>query len=379
MEDRTQSSAPVATSTETDVERLTHEVDQLRAKLEAVHAQVTGQNGSPEPGAMLGGDHRSPRRRLVRRRDAGDSAGPSGVVSRRRLFGLLGGAAAAGAGLAVVGSAGDPAGAVNPSLILDQSNVGMATTDLTAALNGTNTLTIENTDNHGTSGALFAETADGTALFGQCDGGGAGVYGLSASGYGGRFQTNSGGAAAGAQLVLSPGGAAGAPTGGGHAEGELWLDVNSTLWLCTLAGPAGTWTKLSSPLVTIAPARVYDSRVSQSPSTGPKTPITNGSTVTIDVTGVKAGGGNSGVPAGASAVLGNVTVVNGVNPGVFLTVYASGTSQPATSSVNAGSGGIVANNFTSQIGTTGMNANRIAITCGGGPTDFIVDIVGYYP
>jgi hypothetical protein len=36
---------------------------------------------------------------------------------------------------------------------------------------------------------------------------------------------------------------------------------------------------------------------------------------------------------------------------------------------------VVANSFTSQLGTS----NGISIKCGGGPTDFIIDIFGYYP
>jgi len=69
-----------------------------------------------------------------------------------------------------------------------------------------------------------------------------------------------------------------------------------------------------------------------------------------------------------------------VNPTaqVFLTVYAAGTTPPSTSNINALAGGVVANNFTSKLGT-GPNANQIAVICGGGPTDFIIDIVGYYP
>jgi hypothetical protein len=186
---------------------------------------------------------------------------------------------------------------------------------------------------------------------------------------------------AGAHMRLEPTGAgAGPPTAGAHLLGQFWVDTPGVLWQCVVAGTPGTWMNLTSgsKLMSITPARVYDSRVGQQPATGPKSPIANASIVTLDVTGPKAGGGNTGVPSGASAVLGNVTVVNGVNPGVFLTVYAAGTSAPATSSVNAGSGAIVANSFTSQIGTTGMNANRIAVTCGGGPTDLIIDVLGYY-
>ena len=36
---------------------------------------------------------------------------------------------------------------------------------------------------------------------------------------------------------------------------------------------------------------------------------------------------------------------------------------------------VIANNFTSQVGTS----NQISVQCGFGPTDFIIDIFGYYP
>ena len=294
-------------------------------------------------------------------------------MSRRRLFGLLGGAAAVGTGLAVAGSAlgADPAGATTVTL-------GGADGDA-LQLGGFNSCTSATGINSGNGAQAFVGTATsaagGTGIQGQStNGAGIGVSGVSNQGYG---LVGNGGRA---PLYLVPAGTTGAPTGGTHNRGELFVDTNGQLFQCIVGNGTtpGTWVR-QSPLVTLAPARVYDSRVGQLPATGPKAPIANTNTVTLDVTGPKAGGGNSGVPAGASTVLGNVTVINGVNPGVFLTIYAAGTSAPATSSVNASSGGIVANNFTSQIGTTGMNANRIAITCGGGPTDFIIDIVGYYP
>jgi hypothetical protein len=169
----------------------------------------------------------------------------------------------------------------------------------------------------------------------------------------------------------------GHPTTGTHSKGELFVDGDGTLFLCTTSGTPGTWVNLStgSNLVTLStPARVYDSRIGQQPSTGPKSQITNGTTVSIDVTGPKAGGGTSGVPSGATAVLGNLTLINGPNT-VFLTVFANGTMPPATSNINALGGQVIANNFTSQIGTS----NQISVKCGFGPTDFIIDIFGYYP
>jgi hypothetical protein len=196
------------------------------------------------------------------------------------------------------------------------------------------------------------------------------VFGQAATGNSGQFVAPADGSA-GAHLLLVPSATAGAPTGA-HNLGQFWVDSNGALFQCVVAGNPGTWVR-QSPLVTLAPARVYDSRVGQLPSTGPKSPITNGSTVNVDVTGTQAAGGVSGVPSGASTVLGNITVVN-PSAGVFLTVFAQGASPPATSNINASAGQVVANNFTSKLGTS----NGISIKCGGGPTDFIIDIFGYY-
>jgi hypothetical protein len=182
----------------------------------------------------------------------------------------------------------------------------------------------------------------------------------------------------GANLWLPDTGQTMPPSASSWDAGDLVMS-GSALWLCTTGGTgtASSWANLSTGerLVTLrTPARVYDSRIGQQPLTGPKAQITDGSTVSVDVTGPKAGGGTSGVPSGATAVLGNLTLINGPNT-VFLTVFATGTMPPATSNINALGGQVIANNFTSQIGTS----NQISIKCGFGPTDFIIDIFGYYP
>jgi hypothetical protein len=178
-------------------------------------------------------------------------------------------------------------------------------------------------------------------------------------------------------LLAGTAASAGPPTSGSHRRGELYQDLNGVLFYCTSGGLIGTWANLSDGerLVTLGtPARVYDSRIGQEPSTGPKSQITNGGIVKLVVTGPKAGGGNSGVPSGATAVLGNITMVNGPNT-TFLTVFAAGAAPPSTSNVNALGGQVIANNFTSQVGTS----DEISIQCGFGPTDFIIDLFGYYP
>lgn len=69
-----------------------------------------------------------------------------------------------------------------------------------------------------------------------------GVVGESVSigGYGGQFEGGK------AQLRLVPRGAAGKPTTGSHLKGEMLLDRNATLWICTVAGTPGTWRKVST-------------------------------------------------------------------------------------------------------------------------------------
>jgi hypothetical protein len=233
-------------------------------------------------------------------------------------------------------------------------------------IGGSNTCSaVTNLTSSGASDGMVV-TADGAGFVGirgVCDTNGAtGVLGHATLGYG---LVGIGGAA---PLALSPNAGVGPPSGT-HFRGEFYIDGTGSLFLCTATGSPATWVKLSSPLVTIPPARVYDSRVGQLPATGPKSPITNGATVNVDVTG-----NSSGVPSGASGVLGNITVVL-PSGGVALTVFGEGQTQPATSNINASVGGIVANNFTSKVGTS----NGISIFGSGGPTDFVIDIFGYYP
>jgi hypothetical protein len=434
MHEVTQPSVPTGAPEESEVERLAREIADLRAEhrtelealrsenraaLELVRAQVLGQHASSEPPAAAG-PRASAKRLLGRRRPTGSSEGEaSGLMSRRRLFGLLGGAAAVGTGLAVAGSTltAGPAFATG-DMVIDASNTGTGTTDLSSSTAGI-AMTVEATGTngsgisgsagtggtgvHGNSGSgtgvnggtqsgygVSGTSQGGVAVFGTDIGasGGTGVMG-NADGVGGigvlaktatgdatclKVQTADPGAGGVPLLIEASGSGTGPPTGNGYALGSFWVDSAGVLWQCVVAGTvstAGTWISLSAPLVTLAsPVRVYDSRAGFLPSTSPKTPITAGSTVTLDVTN-----NSSGVPDTASAVLGNLTVTNSGNG--YLTVYnAALGSAPATSSINLGTGVTLANNFTSACNP----GHNIKVTCGGpGPTDFIIDIVGYYP
>lgn len=304
-------------------------------------------------------------RRWWRRRPAGGGS-VGRTVSRRRLFGLVGGAAAAGAGLAVAGAGLQPdvagANTGDPLTIGVTNSTGPTVTTLTpnGGTSPPQTFSLVNSlaNPNATTGTGVALAATGT---------GVAVVATSTNNPAVSAQSDV------AQVWLRSSNlstVSGPPTSG--LRGEVYTNVSGQLWYCTADGTPGTWVPLSSPFISITPTRVYDSRSGFPPANSdPKTPIQSGSTVDIDITN------GSSVPSSARAVVGNLTVVNTHGPvGSYLTVYAQGTAQPATSNVNWGTGQVVANNFTSQVNTAN---GLITVFCSGGQTDFIVDIFGYYP
>jgi hypothetical protein len=327
---------------------------------------ATHRAGTSEGSLSTPLDGPTPRRRWRRRQAGGDRSGRT--VSRRRLFGLVGGAAAAGAGLAVAGAGLQPgvAGADTGDPILIGKTNSTGTTVTTLSPNGAipsppqtfslvNTLANANATT-GTGVALTATTGTGIA-----------VVAMSNSSPAVSAQSSA------PQVWLrnsNSGSQSGHPSSG--LEGEVYTNSVGELWFCTQSGTPGTWVPLSSPFIPITPTRVYDSRPGFPPDdSNPKTPIQSGSTVNVDVTN------GSSIPQSASAVVGNLTVANTHGPvGSFLTVFAQGTAQPPTSNLNWGTGQIVANNFTSQVNSAN---GLISVFCSGGQTDFIVDLFGYYP
>jgi hypothetical protein len=79
--------------------------------------------------------------------------------------------------------------------------------------------------------------------------GGVGVYGYGdsgvrgqgrSSGYGGTFEGGK------SQLKLTPKSTTGRPTSGSHQKGEIYVDSNATLFVCTKSGTPGTWRKVTT-------------------------------------------------------------------------------------------------------------------------------------
>jgi hypothetical protein len=89
---------------------------------------------------------------------------------------------------------------------------------------------------HGVWG--ISSTGVGTGVFGE---GKVGVRGkaMNSTGYAGVFEGGK------AQLRLVPSTTYGKPTTGAHLKGELYLDRNVNLWLCTANGTPGTWKKVT--------------------------------------------------------------------------------------------------------------------------------------
>ncbi|MDJ0769367.1 MAG: DUF1501 domain-containing protein [Ilumatobacter sp.] len=83
--------------------------------------------------------------------------------------------------------------------------------------------------------------------------------------------------------------------------------------------------------------------------------------------------GVNGVPAGATAVVANVTAVGATSP-MFFTVYPGGTARPNTSNINGGPGRPVPNLVVMNIGDDG----HIEVYNSHGSTHCLVDVFGYF-
>ena len=187
----------------------------------------------------------------------------------------------------------------------------------------------------------------------------------------------------GAHLLLLAGSVAG-PTPGKHVAGEVYVDSDGTLWFTVPAETpdevrfvklAGTPT--AGSYHAIAPQRAYDSRQPNYTERGLMEP---NSTRVISVADGHSADGTvtiaDAIPAGATAVLINLTAANMTSPN-FLSVAAGDTDSTETSLLNWGPGDIqIANSITSPVDAE----RQIKVFCGNqtGSTDVIIDVFGFY-
>jgi hypothetical protein len=359
---------------------------------------------------------------------SGRTARDHGGMSRRRLLGLLGGAAT-GAGVLVAETLGadrahaadgdaliigqtntndDPGGttALHGSIdqqggaapLLDVISTGAIgngvrglSTGSGVGVDGTSDsgpgVTGSSTSGPGVDGASFS--SDGVRGFSTSSFGlrgesssSAGVFGFSSSGLdgvAGRSESSNSimafapqGTSPGAHLFLQRAGVVGPPTSGFHQPGQFWMDGAGVLFQCVAQGTPGTWVRQAPFVPLTTPSRVYDSRVGRpNPSGSPQGPLAFGDPArTINC--------SPEVPAGASAILFNVTVTDTAGKFGALVVFSAASPDPSTNSVV----------WTSQKSTECSSAasacdgsQDVKVKCVASPgcsTEFMLDVTGYY-
>lgn len=169
-----------------------------------------------------------------------------------------------------------------------------------------------------------------------------------------------------------------------HQRGMLDLDTNYDLWLCVADGTPGTWRKITGPTAAgafhaLTPGRVYDSRTNLP---GPATPLTLGANRTVSVAGrrdLTTGEvvQTDFVPAGATAITCNLTVVSTTGAG-YLIANPGGVTVVNAATINWSTSGQILNNGV----ILALNASRELTVVAGGSSGssahFIIDVTGYY-
>ncbi len=339
-------------------------------------------------------------------------AGEMMVTSRRRLFAIAGGAAAAAVALGTASSA-TPAAAITGygvTMVLgaqsDATSVAAKSTHLNyfpagVSVDGSNYFTVSDLNPTNTSSDYPAAVAGWafknleTGVYGFANSGLAngvvgaaytnnlsyGVWGIAqdgvgvvgeSQGTGYDFKANGTG-----RVNLTSHIAAGAPTSGSYAIGDLIRDDNGDWFVCYDGGTPGSWRKLgggttAGALHVINPTRVYDSRL----FTGPLAAgfnrvvaINNG----IDLTTGAVNNPNV-VPDGATAIAYNLTVVPAPGSG-YLAVTPGDAADFSASAINwTPTTGSLANGTLVKLDST----RHIKAFARGGATDFIIDVTGYY-
>jgi len=234
----------------------------------------------------------------------------------------------------------------------------------------------------GTGTGVYGTSFDGTGVVGNSEHG-AGIVAVSTDGPGIRAASVEGPAGyfVGdfAQLKLLPfDPGLPSPTGLIHDGGEIVRDGAGDLWYATKRvsfGQPVTWRKLSgletagSLHVLPVPVRVYDSRPGTFPPVGSKTPLPTTSARALDL---KANG--SGVPAGATAVVVTVLLVNAVAGAGNFTIWSNSAAKPVSNTMVWGPAG---GRFSTQVVTAVDTVARVKVQ----PslkTDLVLDVVGYY-
>ena len=164
-----------------------------------------------------------------------------------------------------------------------------------------------------------------------------------------------------------------------------WAAVGAAVAVTLGAGglfTAQAATPSTSVFVPVAETRVLDTRPGA--DIGPTGPVVSGTSRNLALTGVIATGSGDRqvIPAGATAAVYNVTVVEPTAPGYVAVRSGDASGTPSTSSINFDAGVTIANGGTVTLPTNGTNAGSIDIfhdgATPGATTDIVIDITGYY-
>lgn len=304
-------------------------------------------------------------------------------ATRRGMLRLAGAVIAGGAAAALVDTRPAAAG-VGTMQYGTSNNSGADETTLTSSSTAF-ALQVTATNNNASAALRGIGTQGAHGVYGRNDSTltlASGVWGGSATGEG-YGVTAAGGRA---QVWLAPAANMGPSSTSNHNEGELAYDEDTdALWVCVAAtGAASTWRKLggvstAGSLHVIPPARSYDSRKA---SPGPQATLATGANRLVSVANkynVTTGTLTTSnvVPAGATAIAYNVTVVNTVGTNGYLAVNDGGNTTVAASIINwTAPGQTIANSSVVKLNSS----RQITVICGGTSTscNFIIDVLGYY-
>lgn len=270
-----------------------------------------------------------------------EATSPPDGVSRRQLLRNLGGAAAAGVGLATGAAVvtAKPADATHTAGFGHAVDTGTSFTTVTA--------NVHQSTLHVTNNAI-AGLPQPAALSAYAPRG----YGVLAQG--GR-----------SPLRLAPGFTPGPPTAEYHLAGALLIDSLGVLYQCVADGEPGTWCRVGFNGLT--PARIADTRP------GTNTPYSKGPMGPASEIKVFVGGAG-GVPARAGSVL---MTANATSPTAasFITIYPAGASRPAVANLNVVAGGPPVSNLVAvALGEFGA----VRIYNHGGSVNISLDVAGFF-
>lgn len=308
--------------------------------------------------------------RLQRRVDELQSERDDRVINRRTAFKALG-AAAAGAAVGGIAFA-NPAAATDGSSVLigNEVQTAQSPTVLIASSYSQSgnkfagfTVTDETSPSVNANAALSAIAGIGTGtdfsigLFGKGSGLGAKLDGPT-------------------PLKLTDSTSAGPPSGSSGSPGQFKVD-SGDLYFCVNGSGSDRWrivtgAAAAGAFVALDPARVYDSRWADGP-------LGTGSTRVVSVKDKRNSSGGlvtpNIVPAGARAITYNLTIADTTLTG-YLSCVPGNSSDFSTSSINwSFANALLANGSTVKLDTS----RQVKVFCGGGgSSNFIVDVTGYY-